>query len=156
MRERLRPLLATFRGDQSRVGLVTLLVSGTAGLVVLAVVVLVGPAVLPLPPLSASWPPGFVLGASTAAVVCTLLARRRGRDQRAITLGAGAAAAVFAVASPGVALAVATLTPGAEEVLLGGLLDQERLLGLSVALAVPAFALGAVAGYALSPPSPPV
>lgn len=147
MSERLGSLRTALRGDDSRVGLLTIVGSAAAGLVGLAAVVLAGPAVVSVTGLTASWPPGFVVGASTAAVVCAARARRGGLDPRATALGTGTAAAVFAVLSPGVSLAVGALSPAAGEVLLGGLVEgPDGLFRLSVALAVPAFALGAAVG----------
>ncbi len=148
MRERLRAVAAAARGDETRVGLATVLGSGVGGILVLSAVAAAAPAVVEATGLSAAWPLALVAGASTAAVVCTGVARGDGLDRRATALGAGAAAATVALLSPGAILAVRALV-AVEPALLGGVVDADGLFGLSVALSVPAFALGAAVGYAL-------
>jgi len=146
VRERLRAVADAARGDETRVGLVTVLGSGAVGVVVLSVVAVAARAVTDATGLSAAWPLALVAGASTAAVVCTGVAAA-GVDRRGTALGAGAAAATVALLAPGAILAVRALAT-VEPALLGGV-DPDGLFGLSVALSVPAFALGVAVGYAL-------
>jgi len=149
VRERLRAVAETLRGDETRVGLATILGSGAAGGLVLSAVAVAAPTVVEATGLSAAWPIALVAGASTGAVVCTGVARGEGLDRRGTALGAGAAAATVALLSPGAILAVRALAD-VEPALLGGGVGPDSLFGLSVALSVPAFALGAAVGYALS------
>ncbi len=150
VRDGFRAVVGALRGDESRVGIGTILVSAVVGLVPYAAVVLGGPFLVARTPLSASWPPALVLGSGTAALLAGTVSARGGRETRPTVLGAGAAAATLVLLSPTVAVGLVVLSSPVEGALLGGLLSLDGLFRFSTALAVPGFAFGAGIGYVVA------
>lgn len=147
MGDRLRALRAALRGDERRVGAVTLLYSAGAGLLAFGLVAVASPLVVEATPLSVGWPLAFVVGTSTAAVLAALSAPPRVARRSRIG-GAGVASATVGLLAPLVGSGLRTLDPALGTALLGAL-GADRLFGLAVALAAPAFALGAAVGFVL-------